>query len=196
MRIFIADLNEICKQQTLLNDYVARLRKEDLKRFKTISSAQRRTQFLIGRMVVYENYGKDFTIADSGKLISKEKFISIAHSKNYVIVAISDNIVGIDIEFLDTKRDFIALGNFCGFKNIHNHLDFYKSFTKYEATVKAGKSLNRIRFFTLEQFLVCVVSSRDKEGIDWIKTTPFVSNSGKVISLKELTKENTIKTNL
>ena len=147
-------------------------------------------------MVVYENYGKDFITEDSGKLISKAKFISIAHSKNYVIVAISDNIVGIDIEFLDTKRDCIALGNFCGFKNIHNHLDFYKSFTKYEATVKAGKSLDRIRFFTLKQFLICIISSMNTERIDWIKTTPFIPNSSKAIYLKELMKENTIKTNL
>lgn len=196
MRIFIADLNEICKQQTLLNDYVIRLKREDLKRFKGISSTQRRMQFLIGRMIVYENYGKDFTTEYSGKVVTKEKFISVAHSKNYVIVAISDNIIGIDIEFINTKRDYIELGHFCGFKNINNPLDFYKSFTRYEAIVKAGATLSNVSFFTIEQFLVCIVSSRHRENINWIKTIPFVANSSKAIFLKELAKENTIKTNL
>lgn len=89
---------------------------------------------------------------ENGKPIADNCFVSISHSGDMVAVCTSDKPIGIDIEFIDEKRNLEKLSNrvFCGkeldaFKNNPTPELFYEIWTQKEAYSKIeGQGVNEI----------------------------------------------------
>ncbi len=84
---------------------------------------------------------------------SSELFFSISHSEDTVAVALSDTPVGIDLEFVDERRDFISLSRRFFAPDEHKAIsesnspteDFFALWTKKEALAKiTGEGLTAI----------------------------------------------------
>ena len=101
---------------------------------------------------------------EKGKPLSDNCFVSISHSKNMCCVCKSKNPIGIDIEFLESKRDFKSLAKkyFKGselsyFNKNPTAKIFYEIWTKKEAYSKiSGLGLKEIikgfDVFTLKNY--------------------------------------------
>ncbi|MEP0355390.1 4'-phosphopantetheinyl transferase superfamily protein [Paraglaciecola sp.] len=136
---------------SLLND-------EDCERFVRINKTLRKYQFGIARCLVKQVLCEYFDIPLEHKYtltdycewlvvdISRKFYISISHSKNIVVVAISSqkSPIGVDIEF-QKDRNFNELINSLGTENeklsFQKSLDkkrmFYRLWTAKEAYIKA-----------------------------------------------------------
>jgi len=185
MKIFIADINEISKNRLMLDDYIKRLTPSDLKRYNDINAKARKLQFLVGRMLIYENLGYDFKINKSGKIISKKSYLSLAHSQDKVVLALSKNKVGIDVEYISKTRQTKDIAKYLGFTDCQDNLDFYKQFTAYEADYKSSLKTQNIthNWFILNDYLICV-SSFGNSKISTYQTIPFLKREE--ITLKTL----------
>ena len=84
---------------------------------------------------------------------SRDLFFSISHAKDTVAVALSDTPVGIDIEFIDGRRDILSLSRRFFAPDEHNAIsesnspldDFFALWTKKEALAKiTGEGLAAI----------------------------------------------------
>ena len=84
---------------------------------------------------------------------SQELFFSISHAKDTVAVALSDTPVGIDIEFIDERRDILSLSRRFFAPDEHKTIsesnspteDFFALWTKKEALAKiTGEGLAAI----------------------------------------------------
>lgn len=155
MRVFISDLDEIIKKIPL-KLYESKLSDSDLSRYNSITNTNRKKQFLIGRMLVYSNLNTQFSVTTQGQIIHENGYISLAHSKKYVVLIISDKPVGIDIEYLNTKRNYKEISKFLGFERVHSLLDFYKKFTAYEADFKSKIIAPYHRFIKYNDYLICL----------------------------------------
>ena len=175
MKIFISDLSEIINQSHIIEGYVDRLKNQDLSRYHQITDCNRRMQFLIGRMMIYDHFGDGFHVAENGKLIADKRYLSLAHSKNLVILGVSDSEIGVDVEDVTKNRNFIALAKHCHFEETTNNLSFYKNFTQYEADYKIGKAVSYHEFVCWRDFIICIASETPIKQLECFKTVPFVS---------------------
>lgn len=141
MNIFIANIDSISKNP---DKYVALLSKSDQARVHTFQKQTRKLQFILGHLMA-DNCG--------------EKYNSIAHRDNLVVVAASDFPVGIDTENITIERDFVASAELMNFTTPKSLNDFYKSFTESEAVYKLGASPKCTRFINYGDYLICVVST-------------------------------------
>lgn len=100
---------------------------DELNRFRSITSAQRKGQFLAGHYLARKmagrlyanavedwNYGVDDN--NQRRLECRQDgipglYVSLSHSGDWIAAAISDTAVGIDIETYDKQRDFIAIAS-------------------------------------------------------------------------------------
>lgn len=98
------------------------------------------------------NMGVENLWYDQNKPMADNCYVSISHSGNMVAVCTSENPIGIDIELIDTTRNFVKLSNrvFCGkeletFKNNPTPEQFYEIWTQKEAYSKIdGQGVNEI----------------------------------------------------
>ncbi|MCQ2753480.1 MAG: hypothetical protein MJ231_00350 [bacterium] len=105
------------------------------------------------RTIVFEN-GKPF-------LKNKEKQFSISHSGEYVALCFSDNNCGIDIEKI-IPRDFEKISKKMGFSS-QNLEDFYKHWTKYEASYKLNSQSQKETSYKYNNYILTAVSTNLKE---------------------------------
>lgn len=63
-------------------------------------------------------------------------YVSVAHTGNYLVIALSDKYVGIDIELTAPRANFKRIATKIG-EECESLEDFYKVWTRYEARVKA-----------------------------------------------------------
>ncbi|MBQ5633693.1 MAG: 4'-phosphopantetheinyl transferase superfamily protein, partial [Clostridia bacterium] len=84
---------------------------------------------------------------------SRDLFFSISHAKDTVAVALSNTSVGIDIEFIDERRDILSLSRRFFAPDEHKAIsesnspaeDFFSLWTKKEALAKiTGEGLSAI----------------------------------------------------
>lgn len=154
MQIYITDLSTICNQ----DDLVSKLSPSDLIKYKSFQRKIRTKQFLVAH-----------TIAND---IKKEfKYLSITHKDNFVIVAASNQPVGIDIEDASKERDFNLMAKFMNFQGAKNKDDFYREFTLYEAKYKLAINETECvpRFFKLNRYMICILSNDSK--MIWMNPT-------------------------
>ena len=92
-----------------------------------------------------------------------------------MILATDDEPIGIDIEKIDQKRNFLKIANRLKFKNCRTVQDFYKYFTAYEAEFKLGKEYQKPYhlFFEREDFMICV-ATLSKKSIETITQKNFL----------------------
>lgn len=91
-------------------------------------------------------------------LESREKFFSISHSKNYVVVGFSDYECGVDIEKI-TPRNIKKISSRMGFNIPRTIQDFYADWTKYEAEYKMGSIASNYKTIYFDGFIVCACTS-------------------------------------
>lgn len=175
MKVFIADINEISKHRLMTDEYLKRLSTSDLQKYGSIKNSKRKNQFLVGRMLLYDNYGYDFAAADDGRLIADRCFLSLTHSRNIVALAVSERRVGIDAEYADTKRNILELAAFMNFAECRDAFDFYKQFTAYEANYKAHAAAVKLqnRHYVFDDYVLCLAYQDAAEPIFIYKTVPF-----------------------
>ena len=170
MKLFIANLNQIINRRDFISAQIPELNLSDSKRAKKIKNEQRLLQFLVGRLLLLEYLHTDFQTLESGKVVADNIFVSLAHSDYFVVLAIDDKPIGVDIEKIDETRDFKKIANRLKFKNCQTAQDFTKSFTAYEADFKLGKEHNhpKHQFFERDGFIICV-SSLTRKKIELIE---------------------------
>ncbi len=165
MKVFIADLSEIINIQDFLTKNFDNLSLPEQKRYNRILQPLKQTQFLVGRMLIKEYLKQGIEILPTGKPIAKndkDTYISLSHSGQYIVFAISKNPIGIDIENTSVNRNFKGISEFLKFPTPTDKIDFYKNFTKFEAEYKLGKEYenkNKINeFYKLEDYILCISS--------------------------------------
>lgn len=100
---------------------------DEVSRHQSISSAQRKRQFLAGHFLarkmaahLYGNSIEDWVygVDDSNQRFLKCRtpgvlplYVSLSHSGGWIAAAISDSAIGIDIETYGKQRDFIAIAS-------------------------------------------------------------------------------------
>lgn len=84
-------------------------------------------------------------------------YISISHSANCFVIALSEQCLGIDIEKLK-PRNYQAISNkLFKTKNIITLEQFYIAWTAYEALFKAGNNNLKVRYYDIiENFQLAV----------------------------------------
>ncbi len=99
----------------------------ELARYESITSSNRKLQFLSGHYLirrmasrVFHNLPHDWTYYQDAENLRRlkcnadsrqEVFVSISHSGDYISAAISSAPIGIDIETFSKQRDFIAIAS-------------------------------------------------------------------------------------
>jgi len=157
MDIFITDLAKISKKSIFIKKAAELLLPRDRKRFLAMTCANRKLQFLVGRLMIYRFLGKEFSIEKSGKLVADNAFLSLSHSKNLVVLALSETPVGVDVEYILKKRKYQEIAQFLHLGKCTDQKTFYKLFTQYEADYKLGHTTKKIdhTFFLWKNYLIC-----------------------------------------
>jgi len=170
MKLFIADLNQIINNGDFLSTAKSKLLPEDLHRFNAYFHSARAMQFLVGRFLVATYISPNYQTLSSGKVTVPNGYISIAHSKNFVVLAASESPVGVDIEAIDLKRNHKKIADRMKFKNAQSPLEFFKLWTAYEADYKLGQPQIKPVHTYIEHFgfLICTATPmpEDIEKID------------------------------
>lgn len=143
MQVFIANIDSISKNTDV---YSALLSSKDKIRLSEFQNQTRKLQFILGHLM-----------ADK----CGAKYTCIAHKDKWVVVAASENSVGIDIENTTVGRDFNAAAELMNFAKPKSLDDFYKSFTESEATYKLGTAPKCTRFMRYGDYLICITSTQD-----------------------------------
>ena len=144
MQIFIANIDSISKNT---DDFMALLSADDRTRATKFQKQTRKLQFILGHLMM-ANIGKRYT--------------SIAHRDNVVVIATASNVrLGVDIENVSVKRDFVAASEIMGVSPPKTLFDFYKNFTESEATYKLGTTPACKYFITYGDYLICVVANKN-----------------------------------
>lgn len=164
MKIFITDLKKIINRRDFISAHLSDIMPADYQRSQNIKDENRLLQFLAGRLLLEKYLDEEFTI-ESGKVIPQKNFVSLAHSGDYVVLAVDEKPVGIDIEKIDQTRDFQKIAARMRFGVCKTAKDFCKKWTAYEADFKFGRRDKKPlhRFFEHDGFMICVSSLRRKE---------------------------------
>ena len=97
-------------------------------------------------------------------LKNRKKYFSISHSKEYVVIAISDSDCGVDIEQIK-KRDYKSISKRMGFA-IESLEFFYRNWTKYEAEYKLGGNSQKHDYAIIADYMLCAVSQNSLEKFE------------------------------
>lgn len=178
MKVFITDLTKIIKTSDFFEAHLLTLGRKDRTRFEKITNPNRKLQFLAGRLLIKNADVQNVCQTVSGKLVASDVFLSLSHSKNYVMLATDVCPVGIDIEEINPNRDFQKIANRLRFKKPIDALDFYQMFTQFEADFKLGKEHPHPfhRFFVFHGFVVCLASSKPIDAVSFYEFLPFQTN--------------------
>ena len=145
MQVFIANIDSISKHPDVFASFLGPL---DAARLSSFQNQTRKLQFILGHLMAIK---------------CGDGHASIAHKDNLVVVAFSNDLVGVDIENTTVQRDFAAMCEMLNLKKTENPTDFYKCFTKYEAEYKLGTKSKCVHFFDYDKYLICVASNQPFE---------------------------------
>ncbi len=175
MKIYLSDLKDVSKYPDLISCYEQKLSVVDKIRYQNITDTHRKMQFLMGRVLIYDSCKTHPTISLNGKPLVPNGYISLAHSGDFIILAVDDEPVGIDIENTQKEIPFEKLSKRLGF-NINNPTkeNFLRHFTAYEADFKLGEEgVKHHLFYSIDTFIICVSILNNKDNISFIKSIPF-----------------------
>lgn len=172
MKVFITDLTRIIKND--FSDIVSKLSEQDTERLEHIANHTKRLQFLTGRALIFEHFGNDFIVNSQGKPVCTQsnRYLSLAHSHQYVVLAVSDQPVGVDIEKISDERNISAISKRLKFENISTLDDFYRAFTAYEANFKLHGTSSALyhQFLKWHDFMICI-SLETEEKVEITEVT-------------------------
>ncbi len=140
--------------------------KELLKEFqkKEISNLKKWNEhclsYLMTDRILRDFYGiDDREIVFFGKkpfLKNRQKFFSISHSGDFIVLAFSDYDCGVDIEKIKI-RAFEDISERMGFK-CKTLEEFYNEWTKYEAEYKLGKPAQKFKKIHFDGYIITAAS--------------------------------------
>jgi len=183
VKIFIYNISNANNSN---KEYEKILSVSELIRYEKINSPKRKKEFLIGRCFLKKTLAENTDIKDieidihsNGKpyLKNSEIKFNISHSKDMLVIALDNNEIGIDVEYINPKRNFNSLikvfGNeimaeYSKLSEDKKKIFFYKNWTIKEAYMKLtqeGFSKNiiydeKVNFHTFqhEDYIVSVAS--------------------------------------
>ncbi len=166
MKIYMSNIKEIKN----IADIENALPVSDRIRLSKFSNHTHKLQFLLSRAIVKNVTGESVKVDKNGAPIIKSGFVSIAHKDNFVMVAVSNSNVGIDIENTSIKRDFAGQSELLGLPKTKDKDAFYKNFVKYEAEFKFGNDATKAHkyFYKLGDYLICVCTKELTKDIEFI----------------------------
>jgi len=170
MKIYIADIAEIKKTEAFETVWAGLLSEVELERWRHINDEARRLQFLIGHGLIHQVCKENAELDKNGKPTVGHGFISLAHRGDYVLLAVGENPVGVDIEDVRIERDYGAVARRLGWKRVpETALDFYRQFTAWEADYKLGQNSVEIQhiYYSINTFIMCISLLNKQEKIDF-----------------------------
>ena len=176
MKLYLSDCSILKTRPDLVKRYRKLLTSAESERFNCQSSDLHQYQFLMGRAMIRDICGQSPEITVTGKPVITDGYISLSHSGQYVVLAVSDTPVGIDIEDTARIRDFDALAARMGWTlGQDKKSDFYRAFTRYESRYKLGTDKGDFSdiYYSIKTFIICVTKLNNKEKIDFINLLPF-----------------------
>ena len=175
MKVYLSDLKDILNSPELIFLYEEKLSGADKQRYHNMTDNHRKLQFLVGRALIHDVCKTHPMITPNGKPLVPKGYISLAHSGDFIILAVDDEPVGIDIENTQKKIPFEKLSKRLGF-NINNPTkeNFLMHFTAYEADFKLGEEgVKHHLFYSIDTFIICISLLDNKDNISFIKSIPF-----------------------
>ena len=105
---------------------------------------------------VYRIEDRSIVLCD-GKpsLVTNEKYFSISHSGEYIVIGFSDRKCGIDIERIKS-RDYVKISERMRFSSSSLE-EFYINWTKYEAQYKLDGVVNSVHSFRMSDYIITAV---------------------------------------
>ena len=160
MKIYMSNI----ERTNDITDMERKLSKSELAQYNKFNNKTRKKQYLVGHAIVKDVCGENVQTDENGAPYLNNGFISIAHKDNFVIVAISDEKVGIDIENTTVQRDFVAQSELLGLPKTRSLWDFYKEFVRYESKLKFGNDTQKYSqyFYKLNNYIICITTTDDE----------------------------------
>lgn len=157
MKIYMSNTERINN----IADMEQKLSASELAQYNKFNNKSRKLQYLVGHAIVKDVCGENVQTDENGAPYLSNHFVSIAHKDNFVIVAISNDNVGIDIENTDSQRDFITQSELLGLPKPHSLCDFYKEFVRYESKLKFGDNAQKYSqyFYRFNNYLICITTA-------------------------------------
>lgn len=123
------------------------IKDEDYLSMNKYSGKKNKLQHLIS-FYFKRKYLGDFFLNEYGKPLANERFASISHSDNLVIVGVGDTDIGVDVEKVKPVRDdlkrYVTIDS--EYEKIKNDTDFFKVWTAKEALIKClGLSISKVK---------------------------------------------------
>lgn len=153
-------LVDISEHRSLLPEATVFLQEEEQERANKFRREGDRNRFILGRIVLRKLLGELLQCPPQKIpiVLSKHKkpvlagaseglyHFSVSHSENYILIGISRNEVGVDIEHIDPAFDYKNVMQYSFNEEeiafVREHLHFYLLWTRKEALLKAtGKGL-------------------------------------------------------
>ena len=175
MEVYITDLSDILDNTALISLYEEKMSDEDKIRYQKITDSHRKLEFLVGRSLIRDVCKSDIRLSENGKPLISDGYLSLAHSGNFIVLAVDSQPVGIDIE--DSKKE-INFEQIC--KRLKFNIkkttkeNFFRAFTAYEADFKLGKDgVKQHLYYSIDTFIICISLLKNKKNIGFIKSIPF-----------------------
>ena len=131
-RVLLESVNEKQKEKALRY-------KNEIDQIRSLSSSYLMNT-LSKEAILFNDTGKPF--------FEKGPFFNISHSGKYIVMAVSDKEIGVDIEE-DVKKDMsmlVSIFNEAEAKMLKEHSDFYYLWCAKESLIKCmGSSINKIK---------------------------------------------------
>lgn len=163
MDIFVIKISESNNIKPELLEDFRHKKFSDSKKQKEHCLSYLMTDMILKSVYNIENREVEF---DNGKpyLRTREKFFSISHSGEYIVLAFSGSECGVDVEMMK-ERDFVSISKRMKF-NSKTLEEFYAEWTKYEAEYKLGSKYKSIKQMTAKDCMITAVSSNSQEEFE------------------------------
>ena len=97
-------------------------------------------------------------------LKSREKYISLSHSGEYIVITFSDSNCGVDIEQVK-QREYEKISERMNFSS-KSLKEFYLNWTEYEAVYKLGEAPRKIKKIEIPEYIITAASSNYDEKFE------------------------------
>ncbi len=115
---------------------------------------------------VYKIENRSLVTKENGKpeLENQDKYLSISHSGEYIVLGFSDSKCGVDIEKIK-PRNYKKISEKMGFKSSSLE-EFYLNWTKYEAEYKLDGESKSTYKFSIPNYIITAVNENENEIFD------------------------------
>lgn len=165
MKIYMSNIEDIKN----ISEMERKLSASEVVQYGKFSNKVRKLQYLLSHAIVKSVCGENIIVDKNGKPTIKNGFVSIAHKDNWVVVAVSQTYVGVDIENTSIERDFLGESELLNLPKPKDKQDFYKNFVEYEARIKFGSNAEKANTYFYEKgdYLICICSIEAQSEISF-----------------------------